>query len=256
MGIFNRNKSVQVQLDMTKPVPNEAPQTSMISLRKEASVSLKKHGVSGKGVKVYFVADHSGSMTHWYDNGSVQRIADQTLALGLELDDDGTVEAWYFGYGASDVHTISLDTNSPDSYVGWVDRTHRRQPWGHTDMAAAIKAVMNYHIQHGGGLPGLVIFQCDGSPWTGGSQAAARRDTETALIQASYDAENLFFAFVGFGTKKTVDFLFTLDELKGRKHDNASAMVVEDYRRISDSQVYDGVLGEFTTEFLPEILGQ
>lgn len=253
MGIFGKRnpRPVQVPLDMSKPVPDKAPVGDMVSLRKEAAVSLRKHEVEGKGVKVYAVFDHSASMFKWYANNSVQRIAAQTLALGAELDDDGSVEAWYFGYGASDVHTISLN-----SYAGWVDRTHQDQEWGHTDMAAAIKAVMNYHIRHGGGLPGLVVFQCDGSPWTGGSQAEARRATETALIQASNEAENLFFAFVGFGTKKTVDFLFTLDELKGRKHDNASAMVVEDFRLISDAALYDGVLGEFTTEFLPEILGQ
>lgn len=254
MGIFGK-RPVQVALDMSKPVPDTAPIAPILSLRKEAAHSLKKHEVEGKGVKVYAVFDHSGSMTPWYANDSVQRLAVQTLALGAELDDDGTVEAWYFGYGVSDVFTISLDTDSPDSYVGWVDRTHRTQEWGYTDMAAAIKAVMNYHIQHGGGLPGLVVFQGDGSPWTGGSQVEARRATETALIQASNEAENLFFAFVGFGTRKTVDFFFTLDKLKGRKHDNASAMVVEDFRRITDSQVYDGILGEFTTEFLPEILG-
>lgn len=257
MGIFGKKSApVQVPLDLSKPVPDTAPVSNMVSLRKEAAVSLKKHAVEGKGVKVYAVFDHSGSMSGWYANDSVQRLAVQTLALGAELDDDGSVEAWYFGYGASDVHTISLDTNSPDSYVGWVDRTHRAQEWGHTDMAAAIRAVAAYHAANGGGLPGLVIFQCDGSPWTGGSQASARRDTETALIQASYDVESLFFAFVGFGTKKNVDFLFTLDELKGRKRDNASAMVVEDFRRVSDSQVYDGILGEFTTEFLPALLGQ
>lgn len=261
MGIFGKRSTprpVQIPLDMSKAatVPATLAPTPMVSLRKEAAVSLKKHEVEGKGVKVYFVADHSASMRPWYANGSVQRIADQVLALGAELDDDGSVEAWYFGYGAGQMRTISLDTSSPDSYVGWVNRTHNQEQWGHTDIAAAIRAVADYHRDNGGGLPGLVVFQCDGVPFTGGSVAAAQRATETQLIQASYEVENLFFAFVGFGTRKNVDFLFTLDKLAGRKHDNASAMVVEDYRLISDSQVYDGVLGEFTTEFLPEVLGQ
>jgi TerF-like vWA domain-containing protein len=256
--MFGKKRPVQVQLDMSKPAPVTAPQTSMVNLRKEASVSLKKHGVSGKGVKVYLVVDYSGSMRPWYANGAVQRIADQALALGAELDDDGTVEAWYYDDQVSEKLEISLDVNSPDSYLGWVQRTSNRGHMGLTNTAEAIRAVSRYHAQHGGGLPGLVVFQTDGSPYTGGSQAAARRDTETALIQASYDkdTENLFFAFVGFGTEKTVDFLFTLDKLKGRKHDNASAMAVEDFRLITDSQLFDGVLGEFTTEFLPEILGQ
>jgi TerF-like vWA domain-containing protein len=257
MGIFNK-RPVQVKLDMNKPVPEVIPQTPMVSLRKEASVSLRKHGVDGKGVKVYLVVDYSGSMRPWYGNGAVQRIADQALALGAELDDDGTVEAWYYDTNVSEKLEISLDTSSPDSYVGWVQRTSNRGHMGLTNTAAAIRTVSRYHAKHGGGLPGLVVFQTDGSPYTGGSQARDRRDAETALIQASHDpeTENLFFAFVGFGTRATVDFLFTLDKLAGRKHDNASAMAVEDFRRITDSQLFDGVLGEFTTEFLPEILGQ
>ncbi len=255
MGIFSK-RSVQVPLDMTKPVPDTAPIAPVVSLRKEAAHSLRKFEVQGKGVKVYAAFDHSSSMQPWYANDSVQRLAVQTLALGAELDDDGTVEAWYYGYGSGDMRTISLDTNSPDSYVGWVDRTHKAERWGWTDTADMVRTIAAYHKANGGGLPGLVVAQGDGVPYTGGSVAAAKRDTETALIQASYDVPNLFFAFVGFGTRKNVDFFFTLDKLKGRKIDNASAMVVEDYRLITDAQVYDGILQEFTTEYLPALLGQ
>lgn len=257
MGIFGKKNitaPVQVRLDTSQPAPEKAPVGSMVSLRKEASVSLRKHEVEGKGVKVYLVLDNSGSMSPWYRNDSVQRITAQALALGAELDDDGSIEAWYYGSKVSDVYQISLDTGSPSSYVGWVDRTQAGAPGGLTNTAEAVRTVADFHKRNGGGLPGLVVFQTDGSPYTG--QGNARRDTEDALRRASHDVEELFFAFVGFGTEATVDFLFKLDGLTGRKRDNASAMAVEDFRLITDSQLFDGVLKEFTTEFLPGLLGQ
>lgn len=261
MGIFDRkNRPVQVPLDMSKPAPAQAPVGSMVSLRKEAAYSLRKHEVEGKGVKVYAVFDYSGSMRPWYQNLSVQRLANQVLALGAELDDDGTVEAWYFDTDVSEVLTISLrpeHAGTEAHYEGWVDRTSDRGHMGLTDTARAIRTVSRYHAQYGGGLPGLCVFQTDGSPYTGPG-SGAKADAEEAIREASFnpDTENLFFAFVGFGTRQNVDFLFTLDQLKGRKHDNASAMAVEDFRRITDAQLFDGVLKEFTTQFLPEILSQ
>lgn len=226
-------------------------------LRKDASDSLRKHGVEGKGVKVYGAFDHSGSMMGLYrgePKSPMQHIAEAVLALGAELDDDGTVEAWFFEDDVSDTYEISLDTSGPDSYVGWMDRTHRQVPWGYTNYAAAIEQVAAYHTDHGSGLPGLCVFQTDGSPYTG--RGNAKKDAEKALIKASRTpgSANLFFAFVGFGSRKTVDFLFKLDEIRGRARDNASAFVVEDFRTTSEGDLYDGVLGEFVNDFLPQVL--
>lgn len=252
---FGRKKTVASATPAAQPV---SP-TPMISLRKEAAVSLKKHGleVDGTGgLSVYLVLDHSGSMQGHYAAGSVQRITEQALALAVEIDSDGKVPVFYFGTSVSRPQIVSLDDSGRgDSYVGWVDRTHRSVEWGATDYDKAVRAVAAYHAKHGNEEPGLVIFQTDGSPgtWGGGDDYENARQ---ALRDVSNDprTENLFFGFVGYGPKRQVEFLFELDEIDGRKRDNASAFHAADPQRTLNSDLYDGVLREFTKDFLPQVL--
>jgi hypothetical protein len=240
--VFGRRKSV------VEPTPEAMPvaPASMVDLRKEASVSLRKHGVDGKGVSVYLVLDHSGSMEGFYQRGDVQRIAEQALALSTEIDDDGQVPVFYFGSEVSQPKTVSLD-----NYNRFVDRTHQAVEWGATDYDKTIRAVTAYHVRHGGGQPGLVIFQTDGSPgtWGGGDD---RENARQALRDVS--GQDIFFSFVGFGPKRQVSFLFELDEIGGRVRDNASAFHAKDPQRVKDSDLYDGILKEFTQDWLPQVL--
>lgn len=237
--MFGRRKATITAPEQTADVQP----ASMISLRKEAKVSLAKNGleVDGKGgIAVYLVLDHSWSMDHHYGAGSVQRLTDQSLALAAEIDDDGKIPVFFFSSGTESAKIVSIT-----DYQGWVDRVHPRVPWGGTDYAHAIRTVAAYHRKHGGGQPGLVIFQTDGSP-----------DSRTEAIKALRDVsgDDLFFAFVGFGPKRQVEFLFTLDTIEGRVRDNASAFHAANPQRVKDSDLYDGVLGEFTNEWLPQVL--
>lgn len=224
--------------------PSAGPQR-MADLRKAASVSLEKHGlhVDGTGgVAVYLVLDHSWSMQDqgFYARGDVQRITEQAFALAREIDDDGEVPVFYFSSFVSQP-IIARD----DNIAGLVDRTHTSVAWGGTNYVTAIRAVSTYHAAHGGGQPGLVIFQTDGSP---DSRPAAR----SALKAVSGDS--LFFAFVGFGPKANVEFLFELDEIEGRVRDNASAFHAALPWATPDADLYDGVLKEFTEQWLPQVL--
>jgi hypothetical protein len=237
--MFGRKKTV------TAPEPTATPvqPTKMVDLRKTAKVSLQKNGlnVDGQGgIAVYLVLDHSYSMDHHYASGDVQRITEQVLALSAEIDDDGKVPVIFFSSGKPVVKIVDIA-----NCAGWVDKVHPTIPWGGTDYVSAMDAVAVYHRKNGGGQPGLVIFQTDGSP---DSRAAAERKlTELA-------PQDLFFAFVGFGPKHQVQFLFELDTIQGRVRDNASAFHAADPKRVKDSDLYDGVLGEFTHDWLPEVL--
>lgn len=250
--------------------------TPMANLRKEAKLSLAKHGLEadGKGgIKVRLVLDHSWSMKEWYWAEAVQRLTEQVLGLAAALDDDGTIETWYFGDDVSRMFEVSLNQSVPHQapghrtsflgrsrgtaapvdpyYVGWVDRTHESQPWGMTNYVAPIRAVTDF--ARGEEEPTLVIFQTDGGP---NSRAAA----DKALRDVSGD--NVFFAFVVFGTddpdpRSAASYLHHLDELDGRVRDNASAYIAGDlatYARVPDSAVYDGVLGDFIGQWLPQVL--
>lgn len=234
-----------------KESPSTGTAERVVSFRKTAAVSLAKNGleVDGTGgVSVYLVLDHSYSMQPFYDAGDVQRITEQAFALAREIDSDGEVPVFYFesgitapgaDYGRPDL--IATDTN----IEGFVDRTHPTVPWGSTNYAQAVRTVRDYHLLNGASEPALVIFQTDGSPDN-------RDDAEKALREVS--GESLFFAFVGFGPKRNVEFLFELDEIEGRARDNASAFHAVRPQATLDSALYDGLLKEFTGQWLPQVL--
>lgn len=256
--------------------------TPMADLTKTAKLSLAKHGLEadGKGgIKVRLVVDHSGSMAHWYQAGAVQRLTEQVLGLASALDDDGTIEAWYFGSGVSDMYEVSLNPSTsgqplgtpPEQerrglfgrrsapaapvdpyYVGWVDRTHSREPWGTTNYPAGMSAPVA--LAQGEQEPTLVIFQTDGGP-------DDRNAASNYLRQVSGD--NVFFAFVVFGEEddpspySAAAYMKGLDNLSGRVRDNASAFFtggIHTYASLPDSAVYDGVLKEFVGQWLPQVL--
>lgn len=228
--------------------------TPMADLQKTAKLSLAKHGVEadGKGgVKVRLVLDHSGSMEGWYRAGAVQRLTEQVLGLASALDDDGTIEAWYFGAQASEVYNVSLDPTRTDGshYVGWVARSHPMQSWGSTNYEAALKAPVDFQKDSNEDEPALVIFQTDGGP----DSAIKARDMIRDL-----SGEKTFFAFVVFGNDRRVrDFMESLDTMTGRVRDNASVFFtggLDNYASLPDSEVYDGVLGEFVQKWLPQVL--
>lgn len=221
----------------TTPVPAPAGQgpaisfdkvpTGLVSLTKTAAVSLEKAGLTGQRAAVYLVLDHSGSMTGFYRDGSVQRLAEQALGLSANLDDDGLVPLIYFGSRVDQAADVRLD-----SYQGVINRTHQNVAWGSTNYAAAIDHVVDSHASNPG--PALVIFQTDGSP-----------DSRPAAVDALREASRLplFFAFVGFGNN--IHFLEQLDTLGGRAVDNASFFHARDPHRTSDADLYDGITHEY-----------
>ncbi|THA56231.1 VWA domain-containing protein [Streptomyces sp. A1136] len=203
--------------------------TGLVSLTKAAAVSLDKQGLTGQRAAVYLVLDHSGSMHSYYQVGAVQRLAEQALGLSANLDDDGTVPVIYFGSRAEAPIDVRLD-----NYRGIVDRTHTAVPWGSTDYAAAMRAVISEYQQSGATDPAFVIFQTDGEP-----------DDRAAAEQVLREASGLpiFWAFVGFGPRPR--FLERLDDLRGRQVDNASLFHAARPERVSDGELYDGLTAEY-----------
>jgi hypothetical protein len=96
----------------------------LVDLYKAAHVSLAKNRVAGQRAAVYLVLDHSGSMGGFYDDGTVQHLAEQALGLSANLDDDGTVPLVFFSHEVDLVTDISLS-----NYQGRVDRLHKALDW-------------------------------------------------------------------------------------------------------------------------------
>lgn len=234
MSFFNRSTTPAPAQSSTgnpaislQKVQQQAP--GLVDLAKKAAVSLEKNGLSGQRAAVYLVLDHSGSMQNFYRDGSVQRLAEQALGLSVNLDDDGTVPAIYFGSYAE--MAIDVDLRN---YAGIVDATHQQVHWGSTDYVSAMRAVVAHYEASGSKDPAFVIFQSDGEPDNRAAAEACLRDASKLP---------LFWAFIGFGGR--VSFLEKLDDLRGRKVDNASFFHAARPLSVSDSALYDGLTAEF-----------
>lgn len=239
--IFRRNETpAPAPMATTPPAPStpaislEKVQRSapaLVSLYKQAGVSLQKHGVAGERAAVYLVLDRSGSMAGYYQDGSVQRLAEQALGLSAQLDDDGVVPVVFFDDRPYEPIEVGLD-----DYKGRIDREHRKLGrMGGTEYAPALHTVANHYVDSGSTTPAFVIFQTDGEP------TDAR---ETELVLRSLSGLPMFIEFIGFGTR--FEFLRKLDTLRGRQVDNAGFFAAgRDPRSMGDADLYDRLMGEY-----------
>jgi hypothetical protein len=217
-------------------VEESAP--ALVSLYKSAGASLVEHGLDELRAAVYLVLDHSGSMSRYYRDGSVQALADRVLSLAAHLDDDGRVPVVFFSTDVDAVTEIALDDHQDSvrriaAGLGHMGRTHYE---------AAMEAVIDHYLDSGATDPALVVFQTDGGP-------SSRTAAERYLCKAA--KLPLFWQFIGFGNARghQFDFLRRLDELAvpaRRVIDNAGFFPAgRDPRRMSDAQLYDRLLAEF-----------
>ncbi|PNE34003.1 toxic cation resistance protein [Streptomyces eurocidicus] len=228
-----REQAPAVSLEkLTKTAPG------LVSLYKEAGVSLEKQGLTGQRAAVYLVLDRSGSMREYYRNGSVQHLAEQALGLSANLDDDGVVPVVFFSTDVDGVAELSLT-----EYAGRIEELHAGMGhMGRTNYHWAMEKVIEHYRESGATDPAFVIFQTDGGPY---SKAAAER----ALCRAA--ELPIFWQFVGFGDPegKGFDFLRKLDDLpvpEKRVVDNAGFFHAgRDPRGLGDAGLYKELMVEF-----------
>jgi hypothetical protein len=219
-----------------RKVQETAP--ALVSLYKTAGVSLTKHGLAGQRAAVYLVVDYSGSMKPYYQDGSVQALADRVLGLSAHFDDDGTVPVVFFSTDVDAVTDIALA-----DHEGRIDRiVAGLGHMGKTSYHLAMDAVIDHYLDSGSTAPALVIFQTDGGPIN--KLAAERYLCKAAPLP-------LFWQFIGFGDpgSRQFEFLRKLDELAvpdKRVVDNAGFFHAgADPRKVSDAELYDRLVGEF-----------
>ncbi|WP_369360219.1 VWA domain-containing protein [Streptomyces sp. cg2] len=212
----------------------------LVSLYKQAGVSLRKHGLQGQRAAVYLVLDRSGSMRPYYKDGTMQRLAEQVLAVSAHLDDDAVVPLVFFSTDVDGVHEIGLD-----DYHGRVAACHEQLGhMGRTHYEAGMDAVLDHYLASGATAPALVVFQTDGGP-------TSRTAAEKWLCKAA--RLPLFWQFIGFGDPehREFDFLRRLDELPvptRRIVDNAGFFPAGTTpAALPDAELYDRLLGEFPT---------
>lgn len=216
----------------------EATAPALVSLYKSAGVSLRKHGLEGGRAAVYLVLDYSGSMRPYYDDGSVQALADQVLGLSAHLDDDARVPVVFFSTEVDALEEVSLAGHEGRVTAIAAGLGHM----GKTAYHAAMDAVIDHYLDSGSAAPALVVFQTDGGPTS--KTAAERYLCKAARLP-------LFWQFVGFGNTRSsqFDFLRRLDELPvpgKRAVDNAGYFHAgPDPRTVADAELYDHLVSEF-----------
>lgn len=228
----------KVDLRKQRIVSLEKSDPKLVSLAKKAAVSLEKKAMTGATAKVVLVLDISGSMSGRYNSDEVDRLVQRVLGLGLNMDDDGSIEVYAFGTGA---YRIGIaDASNYKTFVP--DMLSRRGLEGSTHYGATIKMIReDFGSQSDfGKTPVYVMFVTDGD-----TQDKAL--TEKMIKEAS--SEGIFWQFMGIGSTgrfgSGFDFLEKLDDLRGRKVDNCDFFSVTSADKPTDEELYDKMMGEY-----------
>ncbi|MCW2603994.1 MAG: hypothetical protein JWN61_2129 [Pseudonocardiales bacterium] len=252
----------QKLVDMEKRVAQRDPQ--LLSLTKQAAVSLEKRGLGEHTAKVALCLDISGSMGKLYRSGKIAELARRILALGLRFDDDGAVDVFLFG--ANGYQADSLDLDNSANFVPNLFNTYSLEP--STYYGKAMSLVRQFYFGSSGPrnapignpVPVYVMFVTDG-------QTFDTDETRQHIISSSY--EPLFWQFMAIGKSDTkldsfgrvqkpsrfggrrgggeFAFLEELDNLQGRYLDNANFFAVEDPSVIPDEALFELLMGEYPT---------
>jgi len=217
--------------------------TFKITERKKAILDLKKKkGIEGQKARVVLCLDYSGSMGSLYKNGTVQDTVERVLPLGLGFDDDGEVDVYIFETGFKKLPK-NITIKNLDGYVN--NEILSKYSMGGTKYSPVIfdivkefgnkQALFGFGDAQPANEPTYVIFITDGN-------SDDKSDSKKAVTEASN--HGIFFQFIGIGYE-TFEFLQKLDDLQGRRIDNADFFKIQDLNKISDDELYDKLMTEF-----------
>lgn len=222
-------------ISLTK-VRETAP--ALVSHYTSAGISLEKHGLGGHRAAVYLVLDHSGSMKPYYNDGSVQALADRVLGLSANLDDDGTVPVVFFSTDVDAVTDIALDNHRGRIDEIWAGLGHM----GKTSYHLAMDAVIDHYLDSGSTAPALVVFQTDGGPIN--KLAAERYLCKAAKLPCSGSSSASATPAAASSTSCASSTSWPSPP-SGWSTTPDTSTCGEDPRKVPDSELYDRLVAEF-----------
>lgn len=212
-----------------------------LNLRKEKfEIILRKNDLDNIIAKVAFVIDKSGSMSRLYKNGFVQETLERIIPIAIKFDDNESLDMWYFSSGFRRLPPVNRS-----NYAFYVEDEILRKynEWGSTYYAPVMEDVYKkYAYEEPSDIPAYVIFITDGENFD-------HEETRQILIESS--RKPIFWQFIGIGDED-FRFLKELDNLSGRYIDNANFFSVNDLNRISDDELYNRMMREFSS-YIQEI---
>lgn len=213
-------------IDMSKSA--ESLNKVLIDMSKSSKIDMSKHTA-----RVALALDYSGSMGWLFSDGSVQKTITRLLPIALKFDDNGELEAWLFSNGYDRLDAVTIK-NYKD-YVREVMKRSRMRMGG-TDYAPVLKDIVKYYKDiEPSTVPAFIIFITDG-------ENSDQADTDKIIRELSN--YNIFVQFIGIGNDN-FNYLRSLDDMPGRKHDNTGFTAVKDMNCMNDEELYTEILRQY-----------
>ena len=203
----------------------------LVSLAKPLGVELKKRNLETLVARVGLVMDISGSMTARFKNGTVQEIVNKTLPLAVQFDDDGELDCWFYGTTARRMDSVNLDNYTEAVPKEW--KQLMLELGGCNNEPVVLKMVLDTYRDTK--LPVYVLFITDGG-------VSKKSEIQKIITEAS--KLPIFWQFVGVGGSG-YGILEKLDSMKGRYVDNAGFFALDDFKKVSNEELYARLLEEF-----------
>ena len=210
----------------------------LVSLVKPLVFELKKKNLESTVARVGLVLDISGSMSQRFKNGTVQEIVNKTLPLAVQFDDDGELDFWYYGTTARRMKSVNLDNYMEAVPADW--KRLMMELGGRNNEPTVLKMVVDAYKNTK--IPAYVLFITDGG-------VNHRKEIQNIITEASHMP--IFWQFVGVGGQN-YGILEKLDTMTGRYVDNAGFFALDDFKKVSNEELYARLLEEFP-KWLEEI---
>jgi len=249
---------------------------TLVSLVKKSGITLDKHNLRGHIAKVAVCLDISGSMHSLYSQGKIAELVKKLIPIGLQFDDDGEIDIFTFGANGTQRNSMNLENYSTE-----LDGLAKYSLEGYTNYAKAITLVDNFYRSQDDvhQTPVYVMFITDGdaSDKKEATQAMKKISDIPVFVQfialgADYmpslsnkDAVETakpkgFFGKM-FGSSDSTSstpkppsnfqFLCDIDDMSGRKVDNANFFAIKTPTSISEEVMYDLLMTEYP-DFIKE----
>lgn len=210
----------------------------LVSLVKPLVLELKKKNLETTVARVGLVLDISGSMVPRFKNGTVQSIVNKTLPLAVQFDDDGELDFWFYGTTARKMNSVNLKNYMTAVPEDW--KHLMLNLGGRNNEPIVMRMVVDEYKDTK--IPAYVLFITDGG-------VNQKREIQNIITEASHLP--IFWQFVGVGGKN-YGILEKLDTMSGRYVDNAGFFALDDFKKVSNEELYARLLEEFPS-WLEEI---
>ena len=210
----------------------------LVSLVKPLVFELKKKNLETTVARVGLVLDISGSMVPRFKNGTVQSIVNKTLPLAVQFDDDGELDFWFYGTTARKMDIVNLKNYTVAVPEDW--KHLMLDLGGRNNEPIVMRMVVDEYKDTK--IPAYVLFITDGG-------VNQKREIQNIITEASHLP--IFWQFVGVGGKN-YGILEKLDTMSGRYVDNAGFFALDDFKKVSNEELYARLLEEFPS-WLEEI---